>query len=56
MEEYIFIYFLVCKGLLLLLSNNDVGVARGTVFRRYGGQPVSKPAVSLNSSWGGGLP
>ena len=31
----VFIYFLVCKGLLLrvVLSNHDVGVARGTVFQ-----------------------
>ena len=35
-EKNIFICFLVCKGLLLLLllvrSNDDVGVARGPVF------------------------
>ena len=28
-EENIFMYFLDCKG----LSNDDVGVARGTVFQ-----------------------
>ena len=31
-NTFIYIYFLVCKG-LLLLSNDDVGVARGTAFQ-----------------------
>ena len=52
-EENICISFLVCGG----LSNDDVGVARGTLFQeiRPGGELVSKPAISLNNS-GGGLP
>ena len=50
-EKYsIFRYFLVCKG----LSNDDVGVARGTVFQeiRPGGL-FSKPMISLEKCWGG---
>ena len=38
------------------LSNDDVGGARGTVFREI--QPVelvSKPAISLKTNWGGGV-
>ena len=31
-ENVFFAYFLACKG-LVLLSNDDVGVARGTVFQ-----------------------
>ena len=35
------------------LSNDDVGVARGTVHRRYGQKLVSKPAISSEKSWVG---
>ena len=57
-EKIEFTYFLVCKGLLLLLllllSHDDVGVARGIpYFRRYGRELVSKPAISRNKCWGG---
>ena len=37
------------------LSNDGVGVARGTVFSgdTYGRELVSKPAISFKKSWGG---
>ena len=38
----------VCTG----LSNDDVGVARGNVCRRYARELVSKPAIWLKKSWG----
>ena len=49
-QAQLFLYFLVCKG----LSNDDVGVAWGNAFLRiYGGELVSKPAISLKKSWEG---
>ena len=50
-ETQLFVYFLACKG----LSNDDVGVARGTVFQEVRpGAGFKKPAISLKKSWGGG--
>ena len=49
-KKSVFMYFLVCKG----PSNDDVGVARSTVFQEMrGGELVSKPAISRKKSWGG---
>ena len=50
-EKYLFTYVLVRAG----LSTDDVGVGQGGApyFRRYGRELVSKPAISLNKSWGG---
>ena len=49
-ETQLFVYFLACKG----LSNDDVGVARGTVFQEIRGRElVSQPAISSTKSWGG---
>ena len=43
-------YFLVSKG----LSNDDVGGGKGhRIFRGYGRELVSKPAISLKNCWGG---
>ena len=39
--------------LVVVLSNDDVGVARGIVFRGCVGELVSRPAVSIMKSWGG---
>ena len=45
MKNYIFTYFLARKGLLLLLlSNDDVGMARGTVVREI------RPGAGFGSS------
>ena len=41
--------FIFCKR----LSNDDLGVARDTVFPELRPVLVSKPAVSLAKSWGG---
>ena len=47
---YIFTFILVREG----LSTDDVGVGqRAPCFRRYGRGLVSKPAISLEKSWGG---
>ena len=49
METTTSIYFLVSKGL-----SNDVGGGNGhRIFRGYGQELVSKPAISLNNCWGG---
>ena len=48
-EKTMSCYFLVRKG----RSNDDVGVARGTVFQSYGGELALKPAILLKKSWGG---
>ena len=49
--RYIFTHFLVREG----LSTDDVGVAKGTLFREIRpGELVSKPAISLKNSWGVG--
>ena len=48
-EKKVPINFLVRKR----ISNNDFGVARGTVyFRKHGRDLVSKPSSSLKKSWG----
>ena len=49
-EENIFKYSLGCKGLL----NDDIEVARGTVFREIRPGVGFKPAISFKRSWGGG--
>ena len=36
-----------------MISNGDVGVARGTIFPEIRPELVSKSAVSLKKSWGG---
>ena len=46
-------HFLVCKG-LLLISNDGVGVARGTVFQEIRpGAGFKKPATSAKKTVGG---
>ena len=51
MKYIFFTHSLVCIG----LSKYDVGVAKGApYFRRYGRGLVSKPAITLKNSWGGG--
>ena len=46
---YLHAFFLFGKGLLLVLSNDDIGVARGAVLQEmvHGREMVSKPAISL---------
>ena len=43
----------VCSCLQRTIEDDDVAVARGTVFRRYRRELVSKPAISLKNTWGG---
>ena len=48
-EKYFFTYVLVRGG----LSIDDVGVAKGTVFRSLHGRGLlSKPAIWLEKNWG----
>ena len=51
-ENAIFTFFLVCEGLSTNQSTTS-GWRGSPFFRRYGGELISKPAISLKKSWGG---
>ena len=49
------IHFHVCKGLLVLLSNDDVGVARGTVLQEVRPGAGFKTGDFVQEKLGGGI-